>query len=315
MIKYLTSLVLLLAVATTTQAQAKPKKDTTVLSVYNNNQRFMLYPMPFGKDRPDADVTAEMVLALDTIHVLKTSTKKDSTGKYPKVWVTERKCGKMPTNIKGKVALFYINKECDISSQILNAQKGGAVAVILIHTTNNKDSVVLSKKSESNRYDDDVNVKIPCFTVRQGIGEKLTQLLPSLVGIKRPVADVGAIQSLTKAVVETDSMKAVRKIYTDSLVKAEYDKHLAAQEFNKIGWEVAPNPVSDEVTLHYNFTQKSTLNIEIFNEIGQITTTYTLPNTQTGKLNIDVTAWQTGAYSVSLISGSMREVKRLIIAH
>jgi Secretion system C-terminal sorting domain len=73
--------------------------------------------------------------------------------------------------------------------------------------------------------------------------------------------------------------------------------------------------VSEEVTLHYNFTQKSTLSIEVFNELGQILTTYNLPNTQSGKLNIDVSAWQTGAYSVSLISGSMREVKRLVVTH
>jgi hypothetical protein len=263
---------------------------------------------------PDADLNAEMVVALDTINVLKTATKKDSTGKFPQSWVTERKCGKLPTNVKGKVALLHLLKGCDISTQVLNAQAAGAIAVIIIHETNQKDSVELPKKSASNRYDDDVKVKIPCFTVRQGIGEKLTQMLPSLVGIKRPLADVGTLQSLTKQI-QTDSMIAARKIYTDSLVKAEYDKQLASQAFDRIGWEVAPNPVSDEVTLHYNFTQKSTLNIEIFNEIGQITTTYTLPNTQSGKLNIDVTAWQTGAYSVSLVSGSMREVKRLVVAH
>ena len=63
-----------LAVIATGNAQ---KKDTTVLSVYNNNQRFMLYPMPFGKTKPDKDFTAEMVIALDTINVLERSSRQE----------------------------------------------------------------------------------------------------------------------------------------------------------------------------------------------------------------------------------------------
>jgi hypothetical protein len=311
MIKELTSLVLFLSLMTTLQAQ---KRDTTVLSVYNNNQRFMLYPMPFGKDRPDNDFVAEMVFAIDTIHVLKDDIKRDSSGKILKRWQMERSCGKVPKNVKGKVALLNINAACDISTQVYNAQEAGALAVIVIHTTNSKDSVTLPKKSGSIKYDNDNKVKIPCFTVRKEIGMNLLQMSPSLVGIKRPKEPVGTLQPLI-ALVPTDSMKAVKQAQTDSLVKAEYEKHLASQTFDKIGWEVAPNPVSNEVTLHYNFNQKSTLSIEVFNELGQVLTTYNLPNTQSGKLNIDVSSWQTGAYSISLISGSMREVKRLVVAH
>jgi Secretion system C-terminal sorting domain/PA domain len=311
MIKNLTSLVLLFSLVTTLQAQ---KRDTTVLSVYNNNQRFVLYPMPFGKDRPDNDFVAEMVFAIDTIYVLKDDIKRDSTGKIRKKWQMERSCGKVPQNVKGKVALLNINATCDISTQVYNAQEAGALAVIVIHTTNSKDSVTLPKKSNTIKYDNDNKVKIPCFTVRKEIGMTLLQMSPSLVGIKRPKDTLGTLQSLT-AFVPTDSMKAVKKAQTDSLVKAEYEKHIVSQTFDKIGWEVAPNPVSEEVTLHYNFTQKSTLNIEVFNELGQVLTTYNLPNTQAGKLNIDVSSWQTGAYSVSLISGSMREVKRLVVTH
>lgn len=294
---------------------AAQKRDTTVLSLYNNNQRYMLYPMPFGKDRPDNDFVAEMVFAIDTIHVLKDDTKRDSSGRILKKWRMERSCGKIPKNVKGKVALLNINPACDVSTQILNAQEAGALAVIVIHDTNSKDSVTLPKKSNTIRYDNDNKVKIPCFTVRKEVGMTLLQLSPSLVGIKRPKENIPPLQALQQQTVLTDSMIAVKKAKTDSLVKAEYDKHLANQQFDRIGWEVAPNPVSDEVILHYNFTQKSTLNIEIFNEVGQILTTYNLPNTQSGKLNIDVSAWQTGAYSVSLVSGSMREVKRLVVTH
>jgi hypothetical protein len=117
--KYVMSLLLSVIVLATLTAQ---KKDTVVLSVYNNNQRFMLYPMPFGKDKPDKHFTAEMVIALDTIHKLEVSTKKDSSGKFPKRWMTTRQCGKLPTNVKDKVALLQLNADCDISTQVYNAQ-------------------------------------------------------------------------------------------------------------------------------------------------------------------------------------------------
>jgi Secretion system C-terminal sorting domain/PA domain len=307
MIKYLTSFALLISIVASIQAQAK--KDTTVLSVYNNNQRYMLYPMPFGKDRPDQDFVAEMVFAIDTIHVLKDDTKRDTMGRFPKRWQMERSCGKIPKNVKGKVALMNINSACDISTQVYNAQEAGALAVIVIHTTNNKDSVTLPKKSNSIKYDNDNKVKIPCFTVRKEIGMTLLQMSPSLAGIKRPKDTVGTIQAL-----QTNNNKPLAPSL-DSIAKAEYEKHLASQQFSGIGWEVSPNPVSDEVTLHYNFTHKSTLNIEIFNELGQVLTTYYLTDTQTGKLNIDVTSWQTGAYSISLVSGALREVKHLMVTH
>ena len=88
--------------------------------------------MPFGKDRPDKDFVAEMEFAIDIIHVLKDDTKRDSTGKIPKRWRMERSCGKIPKNVKGKVALLNINAACDISTQVYNAQEARAWAVIVI---------------------------------------------------------------------------------------------------------------------------------------------------------------------------------------
>ena len=311
--KYLIMTVLGIALAGSLTAQ---KRDTTVLSLYNNNQLYMLYPMPFGKDMPDKDFVAEMVFAIDTIHVLKDDTKRDSSGRILKKWRMERSCGKIPKNVKGKVALLNINPACDVSTQILNAQEAGALAVIVIHDTNRKDSVTLPKKSGQVKYENDNKVKIPCFTVRKEIGMTLLQLSPSLVGIKRPKENIPPLQALQQQTVQTDSMIAVKKAQTDSLVKAEYEKHLASQDFNKIGWEVAPNPVTTEAVLHYNFNQKSTLSIEVFNEIGQVVTNYTLPDTQTGKLNIDVSNWQVGTYNVSLASERIRsQVKRLVVMH
>jgi hypothetical protein len=308
--KYGLLLLLLITVASATYAQ---KKDTVVLSLYNNNELYMLYPMPFGKDKPDNDFVAEMVLAMDTINVFKADTKKDSTGNYPKRWLTERQCGKKPTNVKDKVALLYLMPGCDVSTQVWNAQEAGALAVVMIHTTDKKDSVSLPKKSNTIKYDNDNKVKIPCFTVRKGIGVKLTQMLPSLVGIKRPKENVPVIQNLV-AIVDTAAL-AAQRAKNEAIAKEAADKHFANQALTEKGWRLTPNPSSEECILQYNLERQATVNIEIFNEIGQVVTNYQLPNTQTGQLLIDVSGWQTGAYNVSLISGSLREVKRLVVGH
>ena len=316
--KYTTILLILLAAASTTLAQS-PKKDTVVLSVYNNNQRFMLYPMPFGKDKPDNDFTAEMVLTLDTINVLKDATVRDSTGKFPKRWVTQRKCGKLPSEIKDKVALLYMQTDCDISTQVYNAQQAGALVVIVIHTTDNRDSVLMPKKSGRIRYDDDNKVKIPCFTVRKGIGAMLTQMLPSLVGIQRPKADVNNPQGLVSNGINNPPLMPTAEKEKMEAAKAELElellKNTSNAPFNQKGWDIAPNPVSNQALLQYNFEAQSDVIVEVFNAAGQLVTNYHLSNTQTGTLAIDVTAWQAGAYNVTLSSGSLREVKRLVVAH
>jgi hypothetical protein len=321
MIKYMTTALLLLCAIGTMTAQSN-KKDTVVLSVYNNNQRFMLYPMPFGKNKPDKNFVAEMVIALDTLNVLETSTQRDTSGKFPKRWRVNRQCGKLPKNVKDKVALLYINTTCDISTQVYNAQEAGALAVIVIHTTNSTDSVILPTLTGQQRYMDANKVKIPCFTIRKVIGDKLTGMMPSLVGIRRPDSTV-VIQTLSQR--PTDSLGQTRTT-TAAVVKTDakhqevdelngLDKAANAASFKGIGWEIAPNPVSNEVTLNYNFKDMNTVKVDIFNEIGQLVTNYQLPDTQTGKLEINVTTWHNGEYNVRLTHGKYVEVKRMIVVH
>jgi hypothetical protein len=311
--KYVMSLLLSVIVLATLAAQ---KKDTVVLSVYNNNQRFMLYPMPFGKDKPDKHFTAEMVIALDTIHKLEVSTKKDSSGKFPKRWMTTRQCGKLPTNVKDKVALLQLNADCDISTQVYNAQEAGAVAVIIIHVTNRTDSVTVPKLTGSARYAYENKIKIPCFTVRNVIGAKLTGMLPSLVGIRRPDS-VGVIQALVQQTTPTNAERVALALQAkqDSIAKAAYDVYQITQGFTGIGWALAPNPVHDEAVLVYNFEKRGQYTVEIFNEAGQLLTNYQLPDTQRGKLNIGVTAWPNGVYNVRISSGDFRQNKRLVVSH
>jgi hypothetical protein len=168
----------LVLVATSQVLAQTPRVDTIVLSVYNTSQRFMLYPMPFGSPTPPAAFTAEMVVSLDTVHVLRAIP--DSAGTHVPTWVTERVCGKVSADLTGKVALLPLNPSCDLSTQVLNAQNAGASRVVLIHTTNNRDSVQLPTTGV---YSAASQITIPCYTVRQGIGAQMGLMLPSMVGI------------------------------------------------------------------------------------------------------------------------------------
>ena len=263
----------LIFIATASQlfAQAQ-RRDTVVLSVYNNNQRFMLYPMPFGKDRPDIDFTATMIVVLDTVHVLKVDTKKDSTGRYPVRQTVERRCGKLPKDsLKGKVALLYINTGCDVSTQVYNAQQLGAIVVIVIHTTDNRDSVELPKQGQNQlRYDDSSKVRIPCFTVRKGIGAKLTMMLPSLVGIQRPRANVNNTQS--SAVANTSQTAATIQTNKQALETTERTRQeeLAAAESIKRSFTVSPNPTRNQANVTYQFPQTTDATIEVKTAAGQV---------------------------------------------
>ena len=276
--------------------------------------------MPFGKDRPDKDFTAEMVVVLDTVNVSETSTKKDTSGKYPKQWLVQRKCGKLSTSVRDKVALIYMSKDCDVSTQVLMAQDSGAVVAIVIHTTDNRDSVAMPKKSGKIKYDNDNKVKIPCFTVRKGIGEILTQMLPSLVGIQRPKTDVGGIQPLQTPPTNNNATAhntAPKKVITTDSTSPINAASPITNHPSPItnGWFISPNPAAQTVVLDYNFEEKHPLSIEVYNELGQLVTNYQLPDTQTGQLNVDVSAWQNGSYNVTLSNGTVKETKRLVVLH
>jgi hypothetical protein len=288
-----------------------------VLSVYNTNQRFMLYPMPFGKDKPDVDFTAPMSVALDTIHVVQVATQKDSTGKYPKRLVTQRQCGKLPKDsLTGKVALLYMSAGCDVSTQVYNAQKLGAIVVIVIHTTDNRDSVELPKQSNTVRYADDSKVRIPCFTVRKGIGEKLTTLLPSVVGIQRPKATV-VVQT---SVVSNNPPIATLQTKRNSLTAAEQQVQEGVllnnpTSFGKQSFSVSPNPTRNQANVAYQFLHTTDVTIEVKTASGQLIFSKILRGVSVGTLEIPTVDYPDGTYFVTLQYEKAVQTKKLIVRH
>jgi Secretion system C-terminal sorting domain/PA domain len=274
--------------------------DTVVLSVYNTSQRFMLYSMPFGQRKPDDGFTAEMVASLDTVNVLREVL--DSAGNKVPMWVTEHVCGQVSANVKGKVALLQMNPACDVSTQVLHAQKAGAVTVIMVHTTNNRDSVMLPRQP----YADAEQVTIAGYTVRQGIGEKIGLMLPSLVGIKILAANDSSRNDIQNKVTMNPPVSTVQP---PSSSEGELVKVV------DIGWRLAPNPTTEEITIHYQFAEKVSTMLEIFNEVGQLVTNYELTPAQIGQLVVNVENWRTGTYHVRLRHGTLKEVKRFMVIH
>ena len=314
----LCAVMLCIALASHAQNGNFNKKDTVVLSVYNDNQKYMLYPSPFYKKWPDTSLVVMMVMLHDTAHVMRQSTQKDSTGKKPMRSVVEPQCTKLSGEAQGKIALVRLNPNCDPSFTCLMAQRLGAKVVILIHTTNNIDSVTIPKKNkQTHAYQD--SIKIPCYTVRNEIGDRLMRLLPSLAGIKIPDAD--PIQALSAnpnnnqlpivtSMADLEKAQALKDITDEAARKIENEKRSSP---NEKGWQLSPNPSSTEALLQFNFDTSVSMLVDIFNAAGQMVTNYNLPSSQSGTLGIDVSSWASGVYSVRMSRGSVQEVKQLVV--
>jgi hypothetical protein len=291
----------LLFLCTLWQSAAAQTADSSQLAVFNTGRNITVLSTDFGAALTE-DLIGDMVMAYDTVMVLKAHSAKDSTGRYPKRYQIERRATKISNNLRGKIAVIDYNKDYDVTQMCLNAQKAGAKAVIIIHESDDKKLYKLGKKGV---YKD--SIRIPVFTIPNKKGEQIQQLLPSMVGIKKRTPP--PIQAL--AVLNTVEDLARR----DSIYKAEQEQYLAVHAFTGKGWIVSPNPANDEVVIQYNLERKATVNIDIFNDAGQVLKTYELKDAQTGRVNVDVSAWHNGNYNVSVRSGSLKQVKKLLVMH
>jgi hypothetical protein len=315
----------------TLAAQIVPQNrhDTIVLSVYNANQRFMLYQAPFGKQVVTTSVLADMVAAYDTAFVWREGTTPDSTGALPIRQVVEHQCNKLTGNVLNKIAIITMNPNCDASLTYFNAQKAGAKAAILIHTTNSKDSVWLSPQS---RYAFADSIKIPCYTVRREMGEKMSGLLPSLVGIAKPDSIPSDIQALktrpNNGTTVSNDVKVTTLEVIENHENTEGVTHVGIGLLDvgnvpksdvrnlKSAFGLSPNPANDVATLTFNLSKKTDLTLEILNEAGQLMLRKSLQGTQLGSLDFDTRDWGSGAHFIHLTDGKgVKEVKRLVVQH
>lgn len=256
----------------------------------------------------------------DTAQVMRQSTVSDSTGKKPMRGVVDRQCTKLSGDVQGKVALVRMNPACDVSFTCLMAQRMGAKMVVMIHTTNSVDSVTLEKKNKQTyAYQD--SIKIPCYTVRNEIGSRLMQMLPSLVGVKVPDGVINDIQTLqaqpnnnqlpfATTLADKQKAQADKEAVEAAAQKLENERRASP---NVKGWQLSPNPANTEALLQFNFETSQSLIVDIFNAAGQMVTNYNLPTSQMGTLGIDVSSWANGVYSVRMTRGELQEVKQLVV--
>jgi hypothetical protein len=168
-----------LFVATLSQAQ---RVDSTTLAVFNTGRNFTVTAADFGI-APTQDLIGEMAMAFDTVMVLKAHTQADSSGNKPLRHQVERKATKISSNLKDKIAVIDFNKDYDVTQMSLNAQRAGAIALVIIHESNDKKGYKLLKKG---LFMD--SIRIPVYTLPNNKGDKIVELLPSVVGIKVPVS-------------------------------------------------------------------------------------------------------------------------------
>ena len=315
MTKKILFLFMLLSAATISQAQST-QADTFYLSVYNTGARIEITPADFG-GKVTQDLMGTMVRAFDTVMVLKANGAIDSTGNKRLRHEAERRADRISKDIKDKIVVMELNKDIDVTLTCINVQRGGAKALILIHTSNKKEDIKLKKLGA---FKD--SLRIPCFTVRNTLGDSLWGILPSVAGIKAPtVPPVQSLQAQNSTLLNSAQAINKEKANPTGLNDATTTNNTQSGGFTnsysseKIGWDLSPNPASQEAILHYNFTQTAPLSIEVFNEAGQLVTNYNLPDNLTGTLNMDVSSWVTGIYSVRLVSGDLKEVKRLVVVH
>ena len=163
-------------------AQAQ-KADTTTLVVFNTARNFMVTAADFGGSLSQ-DLIGDMVRSYDTVRVMKANgSVRDSSGKNPMQHQEERRCDRISGNIKDKIVVIELNKDCDVTLMCLNVQRGGAKALIIIHDSNDKKLYKLLKKGT---FKD--SIRIPIFTVPNKVGDQITALLPSVIGIVKPVS-------------------------------------------------------------------------------------------------------------------------------
>ena len=187
MTKRILFLFMLLSAATISQAQSV-KADTFYLSVYNTGARIEITPADFG-GKVTQNIMGTMVRAFDTVMVLKANGAIDSTGKKRLRYESERHADRISKDLKDKIVVMELNKDADVTQTCINVQRGGAKAIILVHTSNKKEDIKLKKLGI---FKD--SLRIPCFTVRNTLGDSLWGILPSVAGIKAP--NVPPVQSL-----------------------------------------------------------------------------------------------------------------------
>ncbi len=311
MIKYITTALVLLAI-TTSRAQNNRADTTTLLSVYNTGVGFKLIPADFGATVTQAGLVAVMVRSYDTVMVLKENANADSTGRKPIRYKVERQCGKMSRGLKGKIVVMELNKDCDVTQTCLNVQRAGAIGFVIIHNSNSQGNIKLPKQG---LFKD--SIRIPIFTVRSGVGDSITTMLPTMVVISKPVptpsnASVVSNDNLLLTANEKAKDKTTQSIGDDVTINEGLSN---GTSFGKQGFSISPNPTRNQANVRYQFQNPTDVTIEAKAANGQVIFSRLLRGATVGNVEIPTVDYPNGTYFVTLQYGKEVKTKKLVVRH
>jgi hypothetical protein len=314
MIKYLLLLgITTISPALTAQEAKAPKATAYGLSVYNTGAIYALKQAPFGAPNPEAGKVQPMVCATDNITVkikevpndfvppdareLKrradkwlqsTTTKSTATEDIDPEYRPKRTCTIKTEGLKGNVVLIEEDKACDMTYKCLQAQRAGALQVIIIHTTNNRDSLQLAKGN----YAD--SLRIPCFSITHSQGDSVRAMLPSYVGLFKPEPKTTVEDTTQAAAVIKPPLNSGKGIATLKL---------------------SPNPARDIALVEYNFTEATEVRIEAINSMGQVIFTKILRGATNGTFEINTLTWANNIYILQTHYGKEVFQQKLVVQH
>ena len=299
-----TILLVLVLLAVTSQAQT----DSSQLAVYNTGRNITVLSADFGAALTQ-DLIGEMVMAYDTVIVLKAHTVRDSSGRYPMRYQSERRATKISRNLKGKIAVIDYNKDYDVTQMCLNAQRAGAKALIIIHESNDKKVYKLAKKGI---FKD--SIRIPCFTIPNNKGEQIQQLLPSVVGIKVPavITTNASVVANGEPLVNTTEKSKDKISDVDATLNTELSNTTG---FGKQGFSISPNPTRNQANVTYQFQKPTDVTIEAKSASGQVIFSRLMRGATVGNIEIPTVDYPNGTYFVTLQYGKEVKTKQLVVRH
>ena len=325
-------------------AQATPdslRADSVLLSVFNTGAKYRLTPATFAPRTTGAELLTEMVMVQDTSVSFVETGGNGTTFLPPSLLakmpdslrqafesqrlmkpVVTRRCDKPITaDVKGKVVIMSLGT-CDPSLMCLNAQRAGAKAIVLIHPDNHRDSILL----KTGAFTD--SITIPCYTVCCDVCARMSALIPSQVGIKKPVIMDEDAQGLKtqngNGNTSTTATKDATRLADDEQTEGKKGENTEGGKksdslqlaINSLKQQVvlSPNPANDVATLAFKLSKKTDLTLEIVNEAGQVILRKSLQAAQTGSLDFDTRDWASGVYFIHLTDGKgVKTVKRLVV--
>ena len=343
----LAAFVVLPLAATIAQTPEYLRPDSVLLSVYNTGNLYRLTPASFAPRTPREELLTDMVWVSDTIvrfedsgitatlpeqllSKMPDSLRQKYTSQKLMQMITDRKCDKAinPSEVKDKVVIMELGT-CDASQKALMAQRAGAKAIILVHNNNLPTNIQVTW----GHYQD--SIKIPCYTVRKDIGKRISAMLPSKVGIKRPDTMPVNAEALTNRVKnDSTARNQQNKSNGDAALDTDFALTGTPQATNgttnnslnnsktvltnvgRYNWRISPNPTSDYTTVEYRFSQPTDVTIEVFNKLGQVLSRTDYKAAQSGVLDIDVANWASGVYTIHLTPKDNKPtVKKLVVTH